>query len=61
MIINLNSLIEILQFLLLNKFNLRYTFSTLLRMKNKSTDDNENPSFVCERPIMVMVFFTFKK
>lgn len=30
-------------------------------MEKKSTDDNGKPSIVCYRPIIGVLFFTFKK
>lgn len=40
-------------------------FSIILRMtftqnEKKPTDDNENRSIVCYRPLIVLLFFTFK-
>lgn len=32
-----------------------------LRMKKKSTDDDEKPSFVFYRPLIVVLFFTLMK
>ena len=38
---------------------LRMTFTQ--NEKKKSTDDNEKPSIVCYRPLIVVLFLTFRK
>lgn len=44
-----------------NKYSVYQLGKTFTTNDKKSTDNNENPSFVCYRPFMVVLFFTFKK